>query len=1479
MSVAIAELRNIVYDSFSGGQFSLLASRLNSDAINGISANSFPNNTINLSNVAGIEDSADGNTFTVRGTGVDLPFTGMSVTIQFYLANDDAALMLTATGDSSWALNNSFPILSTSVAASFSFITSPPPQLHLQSHASGDAQSGMTFSGTLNLSEMTGGLASIVGRSEQQLSGSLDVQENGLSLQEVKFIAPISEHVNLGVATVDELAFIVGSYLIYNFIEDRYSCIPYIGLSAEIPFSAHGEQYRIPVAVEIADLEGDFRFSADMTQSIDATLHELSSLTNGVGLGSFIPGDFHLEDLIKMNGFFFDFNTSDPNLVNLIGVDILSASPWTIMHLDGSNRNIQVENISLLFRLQNPFGSQEGWLAMSGEFVLGSAGRLVMSAFYPDYSIGAYLKDGTVLRFDEIIAEFIGADADLPQIDVYCLNFNLAASSYSLNAEMDGYWPIGDLPLAIEEVRLALSYDGADTRAAAAGKFKIAGVEIFVSAQYLGADGGWQFDGSTGTGQTIPIGNLIEDLVSAFGSLTLPSAIADLTIEDLAVSFNTKTKNFSFACDAKFPLDDKQAEIRVTIEIQNNRTSYSNLFGGTITIGSLQFNLTFLQNQTSNIFVATYSNVGSKQSLSIKDFVAFASSTLAQPIPASLTIDLKDVIFAYSQGAKESKFLFGLDISTGINLSNLPLVGQEFPPDQTVSVDDLQLTVAFGGLMRSEVDQFNNLFPEGVTKLPAPDKSSTDSNGTASDDSDTEIAIEQGLSVSASMRFGGSTSVLGLPVAGNQAGGSTTPATTANASTADNTKWFALQKTFGPVYFEKVGVQYKDDAVWFLLTGSLSVEGLTLALDGLAVGSPLSEFNPQFSLHGIGIDYQNGPVEIGGAFLRKQVGTGSQAYDEYEGEAIIKTEKLTLTALGSYAKLDGHPSMFVYALLDYPIGGPAFCFVTGLTAGFGYNRSLTIPTLDQLAQFPLVAEAITRPTLQPSLEKELQNLQQYIPPAIGECFLAFGVKFTSFKMIDSFALLTTAFGQGFEIDILGMSSLVAPRPEAGKSVTPLAVVQMAIRARFVPDDGFLGISGELTSDSYILSRDCHLTGGFAFYSWFSGDHEGDFVQTLGGYHPKYDVPDHYPKVPRLEFNWKVDSHLSLKGDAYYALTPTSLMAGGHLQATWHSGNFKVWFTAGADFLVSWKPYHYDANISVNVRASYTYHFFGTHHLNVDVGADLHLWGPDFSGKAHIKLSIISFDVEFGHHAPTRPKAIDWQTFKESFLPHDADICGISIKDGLVSAPRDGASTTWVVNPKEFSFIINSVIPTKEAYKGAAKYTVTGASASFGIGSMEVASANLSTKQTVTIIRNGRPAEDDFIFTPVFKNVPTGMWGASLTPSLNGQKFITQTLAGFEIKPAQQPPATETADIARSSLQFTEQTISGAYGWQTINSFIASEQTDEQRRQAIKSSITSSDTAKARDQLLQDLGVTDEIDLAQTIADAFLVAPQVGIIAS
>lgn len=661
-----------------------------------------------------------------------------------------------------------------------------------------------------------------------------------------------------------------------------------------------------------------------------------------------------------------------------------------------------------------------------------------------------------------------------------------------------------------------------------------------------------------------------------------------------------------------------------------------------------------------------------------------------------------------------------------------------------------------------------------------------------------------------------------------------------------------------------MGVKYLQDQkeVQALIDAALGVGGLTISLDGLWMSSPLTEFKPRFGLNGLGIDYRNGPVEIGGALLRREFKEDNISSINYSGLVIIRTEKLTLSAVGSYAEIEGHPSLFVYAVLDYPLGGPTFFFVTGLAAGFGYNRSLRVPSIDEVRSFPLIEEVLRdggprTAAAQPkadedsfagemaTLSRELAKLDEYIPPAVGEHFLAVGVRFTSFKVLDSFALLVVKFGQRLEIDLLGVSTLVMParaagKGAAGKSVEPLAEAQLALKATFLPDEGFLAVQAQLTPESYLFSKKCSLTGGFAFYSWFKDQAEkdgqpkirgGDFVLTLGGYHPRFKVPAHYPRVPRLAINWQVNEQLLIKGQAYYALTGHAIMAGGGLEAVWHSSNLQAWFKAGADFLMTWQPYHYYVEVYVSLRAEATFELFGTNHLSFEAGANLQLWGPEFGGHADIELRVISIKiplaVDFGSKAAL-PEPITWEQFKLSFLPPDEQVCTVAVQRGLIRQVKEKVGgqerERWIVDPRDFALAVNSVIPSTEATGGGNALIPADVTINRKIGVAPMGPTTLSASLSVTITGPGKL--EDIEFAPICKSVPTGLWGPSETytvagktvlkkPNINGETLMENALSGLEIRP-KKPKSEAPHQVDSTKFLYETETVPDAFSWRDFN---------------------------------------------------------------
>jgi len=571
-----------------------------------------------------------------------------------------------------------------------------------------------------------------------------------------------------------------------------------------------------------------------------------------------------------------------------------------------------------------------------------------------------------------------------------------------------------------------------------------------------------------------------------------------------------------------------------------------------------------------------------------------------------------------------------------------------------------------------------------------------------------------------------------------------------------NVKWININKSFGILSFKRLGAGYFEERIHILLDASLETSPVSLSLIGFGIGVNLSNLaDISFNLDGMGLGFQSGAVVMKGEFLK----SNTNNTEEYTGRVSIKVNDISLFAVGSYSG----DSIFVYALLGIPLGGPPVFFITGLAAGFGCNEQLIVPAIDKVAEFPLVAGALGNVS-----EKDMViKLKTAITRANGEYFLSAGVRFTSFKLIESFALINIIFGRQLEIAVLGLSTLNIPFSAKEK---PLAHAQLAIKIRFVPEEGVFSVQGQLTSESYILSKDCKLTGGFALFTWFDGVHKGDFIMTLGGYHYKFKKPEHYPDVPRIGFNWKVSSNITISGQAYFALTPSVLMAGGRLEAVYKSGNLKAWFIANADFYIQWAPLFYDAEISVSLGASYRVDFLFIHHtFSIELGADLHVWGPEFSGTVHISWFIISFTVSFGADAPQKPKSLSWTEFKNTFIPVSKDkpvYTAITITDGLTA---ENAKFS-IVKPENLEIMIKTTIPNSSI-------TLNGVSCAVS-EQLNILPMNQSLNAVcdINVKKDGKVIVLEF--EEVREAAPHALWGHSSNP----QAGTINALTGLKIRP-------------------------------------------------------------------------------------------------
>ncbi|KAK6516196.1 hypothetical protein TWF506_006107 [Arthrobotrys conoides] len=550
-----------------------------------------------------------------------------------------------------------------------------------------------------------------------------------------------------------------------------------------------------------------------------------------------------------------------------------------------------------------------------------------------------------------------------------------------------------------------------------------------------------------------------------------------------------------------------------------------------------------------------------------------------------------------------------------------------------------------------------------------------------------------------------------------------------------------LKKSIGPLSIENVGLIYKDGELGVVFDATFLMGPIGLSLLGFGVRVPFDKTynlkNPppvekvKFSLEGMVVSFERPPLTVAGGFKRS-VMDGAECY---AGGLIIKFDPWQFQAAGVYATVprnrktkaitareansdmtiqdssDKFTMVFIYFKLNGPLFTVGFADISGLTGGFGVNSDINTPTVDQVVSFPFVKPGGTGKESDSPLATISGLLDgTWFSPSEGKFWVAAGLKVSAFQMLNVDAVLVLKFNPSVKIGIFGVATCDVP---SSKSPVKFAYVELGISCCLDVEAGTFKLEAQLSPNSFVLHPSCHLTGGFALFSWFKDGPDavsGDWVMTIGGYHQAFVAPRQYPKPPRLRISWSLDDHLSVSGEAYFAITPKICMGGGRLHAALSLGALYAYFDAYVDFLINYKPFHFQAEGGISVGVRFTLDLWlVTIRIAVEIGATLKLAGPPMGGVVHVDFWVFGFDIEFGASPRAAPKlSLEefWQTaLKDSKSTAAKMITSGSEKDvedeaaGVEKAflitcesglePEDKKETKendpWFVRPDNFAF--------------------------------------------------------------------------------------------------------------------------------------------------------------------------------------------------
>ncbi|UUN30922.1 DUF6603 domain-containing protein [Streptomyces sp. FIT100] len=661
---------------------------------------------------------------------------------------------------------------------------------------------------------------------------------------------------------------------------------------------------------------------------------------------------------------------------------------------------------------------------------------------------------------------------------------------------------------------------------------------------------------------------------------------------------------------------------------------------------------------------------------------------------------------------------------------------------------------------------------------------------------------------------------------------------TSEASDEAATKWWDVDRSLSSVHLSRLGAGYKSGSLLLLADASVGAGGIRLGTKGLGAEVPLKDpAHPKFHLDGLSLEFNHPPLTIAGEFLNLH----KPGYDlAVGGAAVIATPAIGVTALGYYGKKTaGDPSLFIFGILDLSkksVGPPMFR-LEKLAAGFGYHTRVRTPKIDEVSQFPFVkmlheGASDTEPLGQ--LDKLLQSPDPWVSPQPGTIWLAAGLEALVYELVDVNAVAILQLGRELVVGLYGQASAQFPKAPA----SPWAKLTVDVRGEYRSSKDVLEIDAQIADGSFVVDRNCTLSGGAAVRVWFGGSgHSGDFVVSVGGYHPRFSVPSHYPVPKRLGFDWHVANNIHIWGKCYAALTPHAFMAG--FDASLHAklGPLNIDCNAYADALIEWDPLHFDVDWGASVHASVW--IFSGH-----VGVSGRIWGPPVGGHAHVDILGYSVDVDFGAGlkapAPLTPaefrerllpggKPPGAQTYTQADEKNEKVLSVVPVQGLLPSAQPDSQPSlapAWAFTLESMALSVSTAVPLTSISVNGVDPETAQAPQKENLCIRPLQTAEATSAMTITVQQEGSQSaavevqwaaaneetapSDVWVAKPDNKGVPSALWQ---WPKADKAELVEGYVSGIVLKPPsprRTPPILISAEAwsrVSTSIKFANETAS------------------------------------------------------------------------
>ncbi|MEL6535320.1 MAG: hypothetical protein AAFQ98_07915 [Bacteroidota bacterium] len=674
------------------------------------------------SSVDNVDITAEGDTLVLSGQitlfGADAP---VPIQLRISGSDEDYQLVLSGTLPDDWKLGTAFGALPGSLVKQEDGSSAVGPSvlndLTLSEGAFTVANAtipddeivkGISLSGTLALSETSlGDYGSLISFPESlTIEGTVDLTDTNTPLIDLK----ASVAGSLGFGAVD------ATDLYVNFStqagEDGKAALSTMGIGANVTLGSGDQAVSFTLSGLLESPEEPMVFSFEgqdksvMLGNGVTLLAQLAGFELTMDLPS--PLDALANLYLESASFSLDVNSKA-----VVGLDVKVGLDGTWDVIPGAD-GVAIQNLALAVSAEHPTDAEQRSVSytLNGESLIGkeNPATLEVTATAEDnWSVSGTLKEDETISLSDLLAQYVSIDG-LPQVDITSLSMEASqGGDFSLDVGIDAQWDVpfnANISFGLTEVVASVSRSEGSYSASFAGNLTLANQTFVMALEKV--TNGWSFTGSTAEGTQVPIGELVGYIGQRFG-IDVPGALVDVTMQDVAVAFDSSSKDFSFDGSLSAPFEvgigpanaelTLSAALSSTVDANTNKRSFEGTLSGVWDIGDADFTVQ-VGVGTANQFVRGIWGSDEK-TFGLEDLLGLFQIDF--DIPDAVDLNLTKATFEYDVSLRqftlsaESKvygdaffvarsqasgwaFVFGMEMPEQFQLSEIPVIGDALSP-------------------------------------------------------------------------------------------------------------------------------------------------------------------------------------------------------------------------------------------------------------------------------------------------------------------------------------------------------------------------------------------------------------------------------------------------------------------------------------------------------------------------------------------------------------------------------------------------------------------------------------------------------------------------------------------------------------------------------------------------------------------------------------------------------------------------------